>query len=382
MKLVVVVPDGMCDLRYPALDNRSPAEYAHTPGLDKIIGRGKVGMAQTMYKGLPLGSLVGLLGILGYNPSAYFPVGRSIFEAHALGLQLDAADVAFRCNIVRVNHKDVLTDFTAGQINATTARDYLSELQLLPPFEIHHDLSYRNVLIYRNCPITVTDLELFEPHENMGNPIHKIMPLYRNEPYTPLVELMLNSRRNDLMLWPWSASRARAFPPTPVKMCMVTALSFLYGMADMLGAKAIIPPGTTGYLGSNLTAKVDTLLEHMADMQVGLVHCNAPDEEAHVNNLQGKVQAIEDIDRQVISPLLNYLQEKGEPYRILICPDHYTCCNDGRHRDYPVPYVVAGFGITPNHTLSTYSEVEAGRQITTLVESHQLISMLLNKKSP
>ncbi len=377
MKLVIIIPDGMCDLRYAVLNNLSPVEYARTPGIDKIIRRGHVGRVRTMYDGLPLGSLVGLLGILGYDPRLLFPLGRSIFEAHALGLKLSSSDVAFRCNIVRVSDDDRLVDFTAGQIDEAAADQYLAELQLTSPFEIHHDLSYRNVLIYRDCPLAVTDIRLYEPHENVGNRLDEIRPRYKNEPFKQLIEIIQTSRRNGLMLWPWGASRARTFPQLGFSMCMITALSFLYGMAEMLGAYAIKPPGTTGYLGSNLEAKTATLIEQLAEVDVGLVHCNAPDEEAHINNLQGKVQAIEDIDRLVINPLLNHLDSMGEPYRILVCPDHYTCCGDGKHRSDPVPYAVAGYGITPNHSLSTYSEVDSVEQIEGIIESYQLISSLI-----
>lgn len=377
MKLVIVVPDGMCDWRYPALDNLSPVEYAHTPGIDKIIQRGKVGMVRTMYDDLPLGSLVGLLGILGYDPRQFFPLGRSIFEAHALGLQLESSDVAFRCNIIHVSDNDQLTDFTAGQISESLAAKYLERLDLPSSFELHHDLSYRNVLIYRGCPLSITDLHLYEPHENMGNPINEIMPRYKGEFFEPLVDMMLASRHNGLMLWPWGAGRTQTFPQLPFNMCMVTALSFLYGMAEMLGARAIIPPGTTGYLGSDLDAKFTALTECLSDVDVGLVHCNAPDEESHIYNLAGKVQAIEDIDRQVVNPLLDYLDALGEPYRILVCPDHYTCCEDGRHRSDLVAYTAAGYGIMPNHSLSTYSEVAISQETNEVLESYHLISSLL-----
>lgn len=377
MKLVIVVPDGMCDWRYPVLDNLSPVEYANTPGIDKIIRRGKVGMVRTMYDDLPLGSLVGLLGLLGYDPRQFFPLGRSIFEAHALGLKLESSDVAFRCNIVRVSNDGRLLDFTAGQIDETSAAGYLAKVTLPPSFEIHHDLSYRNVLIYRGCPLSVTDLHLHEPHENMGNPIEAIMPRYRNELFEPLIEIMFASQRDNLMLWPWGPSRARTFPQLPFKMCMVTALSFLYGMADRLGAQAVIPPGTTGYLDSDLGAKFTALVQNLSGVDIGVVHCNAPDEESHVNNLEGKIQAIEDIDRLVVSPLLDYFDARGEPYRILICPDHYTCCSDGKHHSDPVAYTVAGQGITPNHSLSTYSEVAIAEKINEVLESYQLIPTLL-----
>jgi 2,3-bisphosphoglycerate-independent phosphoglycerate mutase len=376
MKLVIVVPDGMCDIRYRALENLSPAEYAHTPALDNIVRRGRMGLVRTMRDGLPLGSLVGLLGILGYNPSHYFPLGRSIFEAHALGLSIDPADVVFRCNIVNVSQDDELVDFTAGQIDDEAALQYLSALQLPAQAELHHDLSYRNVLIFRNDPITVTDLKLHEPHEVVGRTIDGLMPHYRGQPFAPLQEIIRASRRNDRLLWPWGASRTREFPKFQFGICVVTALSFLFGLTEMLGGQAIMPAGATGFLGSDLGGKVAALTHALPDVDIGIIHCNAPDEEGHIRNLQGKVQAIEKIDRRVILPLVDYLAASGQPYRILICPDHYTCCQDGRHHGDPVPYVVAGYGINRNHNFSTYSEAESTENIIPVLESHRLIPTL------
>jgi 2,3-bisphosphoglycerate-independent phosphoglycerate mutase len=376
MKLVIIVPDGLCDIRYPALDNLSPVEYANTPALDNLVGRGQVGLVRTMYDGLPLGSLVGLLGLLGYDPRAYFPLGRSIFEARALGLKLAPGDVALRCNIVRASKDGRLVDFTAGHINDDSARKYLAECLLPANVELHHDLSYRNVLIFRDCPWSVSDLELVEPHDNVGSNIDQCLPCYRGQRFEPLAELMLASRRNGLMLWPWAASRMRTFPRLRLNTYVVTALSFLYGLTEMLGGHALIPAGATGFLGSDLSSKVKALSQALAEVDLAIVHCNAPDEEAHVNNLYGKVQAIEDIDRQVVRPLLAHLENAAEPCRILICPDHYTCCYDGKHHSNPVPYVVTGHGITASHSFSTYSEAEISNTKAQVLESYRLVTTL------
>jgi 2,3-bisphosphoglycerate-independent phosphoglycerate mutase len=378
MKLVIVVPDGLCDGRYSVLNHLSPVEYAQTPGLDALIRQGRVGLARTMVEGLPLGSLVGLLGLLGYDPRAYFPLGRAIFEAYSLGLELQPADMVWRCNIVRVGEDDRLLDFTAGQIDERSASHYLTGLSLVPPFELYHDLSYRNVLLYRNCPWTAGELLLYEPHQQMGRSLWEMLPHYQGQPCQPLIELMLASRRGGLMLWPWGGGRKRVFPPLPYRLGLVTALSFLEGLARLLGGRATRPAGTTGYLGSDLEAKRTALLAYLPEVDVALIHCNAPDEEAHVKNLAGKVQAIEDIDRLVLRPLLRELDEQGEPYRLLFCPDHYTCCQDGKHYPGPVPYVVAGTGLAQNHTLSRYSEVTITRQVKEVSEGYQVIGPLLN----
>ena len=381
MKLIIVVPDGMCDWRYPELGNVSPVEYANTPGIDKLVQRGRIGLAKTMHAGLPLGSLVGLLGIYGYPPPAYFPLGRSIFEARTLGIEVTPRDLVTRCNIVQISERGKLIDFTANQISDQEALAYLEGLDLPPGIEIYHDLSYRNVLVCRDCLMDETQFILYEPHENVGEPLETLLPFFQGKPHELFIDLMHHSRRRSprgyWMLWPWGQGRVRQFPPMPFRSMTITALSFLYGMAVSLGGAAVIPPGTTGYLGSDLEAKFKTVVQHLEEVDVCLVHCNAPDEEAHLNHLEGKVQAIEDIDRRIVSPLLQALDDRGEPYRMLLLPDHYTVCQTGRHLPDNVPYAVAGQGIEPNHPLQRYSETGILALEPPIVESHHLIPALL-----
>lgn len=378
MKLIIIIPDGMCDLRYEELGDKSPAEFAHTPGMDVMTQRGQIGLAKTMHEGLPLGSLVGIMGILGYYPPEYVPRGRSIFEAFTLGLQMNPNDLVTRCNIVRVNSNDILEDFTAGQISEEDAAAYLQNVEIPAIFNLYHDLSYRNVLMYHNCPLDDNELTLFEPHENMGVLFNKILPKYQNHPYQPFIDMILNSRKGDLMLWPWGAGRIRSFPPMKFRSLTVTALSFLYGMSTLLGGKAVIPPGTTGYRGSNFKAKLDAALAGLDDLDVCLIHCNAPDEEAHVHNVRGKAESIEQIDAQIIDPILNFLESYNEPCRVVILPDHYTVCATGKHLPDLVPYITFGSGIQPNHKLDKYSEEEITKLQPPILESHKLIEKHLN----
>src|SRR5512143_1278210 len=117
---------------------------------------------------------------------------------------------------------------------------------------------------------------------------------------------MQSSRRDGLLLWPWGAGRMRAFPPVQFRLLTVTALSFLHGMTLALGGRSIIPPGATGYRGSDLAGKLSVALDNFDRFDVFLIQCNAPDEEAHVHSFGGKAHACQDIDRQVIAPLLSF----------------------------------------------------------------------------
>ncbi len=179
----------------------------------------------------------------------------------------------------------------------------------------------------------------------MGDSVEEILPRFNGELYAPLVDLMLESRHNGLMLWPWGAGRIDDFPRMPFKSLTVTALSFLYGMATLLGGKAIIPEGSTGYRGSNLGNKLNAALAGLNEVDVCLIHCNAPDEEAHVHNLMGKVDAISEIDSQIVAPLLDYLKTYPEPCRVVLLADHYTVCATGKHLPDTVPYFIYGSSI-------------------------------------
>ncbi len=379
MKLIILIPDGMCDLQYEELGNMSPAEFASTPGMDEMVRRGSIGLAKTMYEGLPLGSLVGIMGIFGYFPPEYVPRGRSIFEAYALGLTTNPNDLVLRCNIVRVSSSGILEDFTASQITNEAALDYLKGVTIPSGYEIHHDNSYRNVMICRDFEADDTQLQLFEPHESMGLPIEDILPRFQGEIYKPMVDMIHQSKRDGLMLWPWGAGRIRNFPSMPYRNVTVTGLSFLYGMATALGGKAIIPEGATGYRGSNLKAKFESAVDHLDDVDVCLIHCNAPDEEAHVHNVTGKAKSIEEIDAQIVQPLLKFLETYPEPCRVILIPDHYTVSSSGKHLPDLVPYVTFGAGIHPNHSLNRYSETQIINSKPPIIDSHQLINLHLRR---
>src|SRR3954454_14823699 len=116
MKYVVFVPDGCADVRLPELDGRTPLEAARMPHLEKLAARGEVGRAQVIPDGLPPGSDVGNMAILGYDPARYH-TGRAPIEAAAMGVDLEPGQVAYRCNLVTLDDSTgTMVDFSAHHI--------------------------------------------------------------------------------------------------------------------------------------------------------------------------------------------------------------------------------------------------------------------------
>ena len=88
VKFIVLVPDDMADEPVVQLDNKTPLEAAKTPNMDFLAKFGLSGMVQTIPNGLPPGSDVGNLALMGYDPTVNFS-GRAPLEAANLGVLLD-----------------------------------------------------------------------------------------------------------------------------------------------------------------------------------------------------------------------------------------------------------------------------------------------------
>src|SRR5436305_7870309 len=97
------------------------------PTLDALAARGEVGRAAVIPPGLPPGSDVGNMSIIGYDPAAYH-TGRAPIEAAALGLKLRSDQVAYRCNLVTVGDDGTMLDFAGGHPPSDVAAELTAAL--------------------------------------------------------------------------------------------------------------------------------------------------------------------------------------------------------------------------------------------------------------
>ena len=104
MRYVVCIPDGAADEPLDELGGRTPLEAAAMPNLARLAAAGEVGRAATIPEGMPPGSDVGNMAILGYDPARYH-TGRAPIEAAAMGVDLQPGQVAYRCNLVTLDDR-------------------------------------------------------------------------------------------------------------------------------------------------------------------------------------------------------------------------------------------------------------------------------------
>ena len=379
MKYIIIIPDGMADFPIPELGNKTPMEYAYIPNMHYLAKNGVVGKMQTSFENLPVGSIVANMSILGFNPYKYYPNGRASFEALAQGISLNEKDIAFRCNLISLDDKGKITDFTADNISDGNAKNIVSHYKTNNKnIKIFPGQSYRNILIYRNANVKSEEIKTFEPHMNVGENYEEKLPEGKSENSTliakELTEQIQQSKiqleklnkyhktKGD-MFWIWSPSSAPTLPNFfdryKITGTIVAAMDFLKGIGVSSNMNFEDIPDTNGYLDTNYDNKLKYAIKALETDDFVYIHINAPDEEGHSKNAKNKVKAIENIDNKIVAPLMLHLREKYEDnFRIAIMPDHYTAVKDGKHYDFDVPFLIYGKNITTDSS-TEFTEKEA-----------------------
>ena len=148
MKYVIIIPDGAADKPLEALNGKTPFEAARKPNTDRITQIGRQGTANTTPAGMPCGSDVCSMSLLGYDPKKYHK-GRAPLEAQALGLDITNKDWIFRLNLVTVIDGK-MQDHSAGHISSQEGRRLLADFAArvnLPGVMLYPGVSYRNIMI-------------------------------------------------------------------------------------------------------------------------------------------------------------------------------------------------------------------------------------------
>ncbi len=371
MKTVMIIIDGVGDEPIPELGGRTPLEAALIPNIQYIASRGQIGRIRTTFPGFPIESMVCIMGLLGYEPEKYYPCGRASFEAMAKGIPLGEKDLILRCNTITADlQRQVITDFTAGLISDSDARELITQIKLPHDnWELYPGQSYRNILIIRNAGIDPRTVKCFEPHMHIGQSVKDLLPrsddpatrplagevaAFLLDTQTQIAKMKLPENCAANMLWVWSPSKKPVWPTfleqTGKKAAVVCGLDFLHGIAMAAGIHFDVIPGATGYIDTNYKAKAEYTLRYLEHYDFVLTHINATDEEAHQHSFRGKIDAIEKIDRHIVGPILHELIKKhGSSFRIIVCGDHMTRCSDGKHTDAPVPFALFGNDIEECH---------------------------------
>ena len=356
-KYIVLVGDGMGDYPLETLGGKTPLEAAHTPNMDFIASNGVLGLVETVPDGMPPGSDIANMNLLGFDPKKYH-TGRGPIEAASLGIKVNPEDIIFRCNLVSLVEKEsaiFMEDYSAGHISSEEAKKLILTLNKYlgsERFHFYPGVSYRHILVWHNGKNEFTTIP---PHEIPGQEVTD----YLNNLPSEIRELVINAKKILVnhpvnqqrvkegkkmanSIWPWGQGRMTNMPSFKerfgLKGGVISAVDLIKGIGILAGLKVINVPGATGYFDTNYKGKVQYALDALKELDFVYVHVEAPDEAGHEGNLAEKIKAIEAFDQQVVGSVLN--AAKRENIKVMVTMDHYTPVAVRTHIGEPVPFAI------------------------------------------
>jgi 2,3-bisphosphoglycerate-independent phosphoglycerate mutase len=354
MKYLVFVPDGCADVALPELDGRTPLEAAHMPHVAALAARGEVGRAAVIPPGLPPGSDVGNMAILGFDP-ARFHTGRAPIEAAAMGVELAPDEVAYRCNLVTLSDGDppVMVDFAAGHPTNAQSHPIVAALDAAlgngrDGVRFHPGVEYRHLCV---APRSWADADCTPPHDLTGQPA-----VFPTGAASPRLRALMDASRDVVravardvgsqatQIWLWGQGIKPELPSFEatygVAGRMSSAVDLVQGLGVLSGIEVVDVPGATAGFDNDYAAQRDACLRSLRDRDLFVLHVEATDEAGHQGLADVKVDALERWDADIIGPIVAALDAGGERYRILLLPDHATPCTIKTHTPDPVPYLL------------------------------------------
>ena len=319
------------------------------PTLARLAARGEVGRADVIPPGMPPGSDVGNMSILGYDP-ARFHTGRAPIEAAALGLRLPPDRVAYRCNLSTVGDDGTMVDFAGGHPTTDQAVEVIRALDAQlgagagADIEFHPGVQYRHILV---APADWADADCTPPHDLSDKPV-----VWPTGPAAAKLQAVMDASRDIVgsfgvaanQVWLWGQGFQPQMPSftdtTGCQAGLVTAVDLIRGLGVLTGIDVVEVPGATGWFDTDYEGKRDAALAALdGGADLFLIHVEATDEAGHAGNLEEKVKALEAWDRRILGDLVAGLDAMG-PWRMLLLPDHPTPVELKTHTTDSVPYLL------------------------------------------
>ena len=399
MKYIVVLSDGMSDFPVESLGGKTPMEFANIPNMDKLCQNGETGLLQTVPETLPPGSDVANLAVFGYDPFVYY-TGRSPLEAASIGVPLDDSDMTYRANLVTLSddmdyENKTMVDYSAGEISTEEARALISEVNKAlktNDYEFFGGISYRHLLVWHNMD---EEFPLTPPHDISDKKITEYLPtnsvilelmkksydILKNHPIN--LERIKNGKNPANSIWIWGAGKKpqlKLFAELYGKSgAVISAVDLIRGIGICVGLKVIEVPGTCGTIETNFDGEAQAAIKALLKDNLDFVylHIEAPDEAGHQGKPNDKVKALELIDKKMVGPIVDALNNAGEDFRLLITPDHATPLVLRTHTRDAVPYVLYDSRNNANGSGMTYTESHAKDSGNFIENGYKIMGKLL-----
>ena len=379
----------MADHQVASLGNKTLLQYARPEYMNRLAREGRTGRLVTVPEGFPPGSEVANTAILGYDLNKVYE-GRGPLEAASIGYEMADDDMAIRCNIITLEDGKIIThnggnletqdaDVLIKYLNETLAKP-INEREGCERVKFITGIQYRHLLVIKGGNKHIV---CAPPHDHPNEPwrpllvkaeipeaqetadlinelILKSQELLAKHPYN--IAKAAKGERQANSIWPWSGGYRPSMEtlmqqyPQIKSGAVISAVDLIQGIGKYAGLRIIKVPGATGLANTNYEGKAQAAIDALKKEDFVFVHVEATDEAGHDGDIDLKLKAIDYLDKRLIKPILEAIEQMDEPVCVAILPDHPTPVELRIHVKEPVPFIIWHKGITPDE-VQYYDEV-------------------------
>ena len=389
MKHIIILGDGMADHQVASLGNKTLLQYARPEYMNRLAREGRTGRLVTVPEGFPPGSEVANTAILGYDLNKVYE-GRGPLEAASIGYEMADDDMAIRCNIITLEDGKIIThnggnletqdaDVLIKYLNETLAKP-INEREGCERVKFITGIQYRHLLVIKGGNKHIV---CAPPHDHPNEPWRPLLVKAEipeaQETADLINELILRSQellaqhpyniakaakgeRQANSIWPWSGGYRPSMEtlmqqyPQIKSGAVISAVDLIQGIGKYAGLRIIKVPGATGLANTNYEGKAQAAIDALKKDDFVFVHVEATDEAGHDGDIDLKLKAIDYLDKRLIKPILEAIEQMDDPVCVAILPDHPTPVELRIHVKEPVPFIIWHKGITPDE-VQYYDEV-------------------------
>ena len=424
MKHIIILGDGMADHKVASLGDKTLLQYARPEYMNRLAREGRCGRLVTVPEGFPPGSEVANTAILGYDLNKVYE-GRGPLEAASIGYEMQDDDFAIRCNIITIDDGKIITH-NGGNLETDDARiliDYLNEHLGNDRVKFICGIQYRHLLVIKGGNKNIV---CAPPHDHPNEEWRSLLPTpshcnatlctFRSEKgrgssnaensrLTPqetadlINDLILKSQellakhpfnlakaakgeRQANSIWPWSGgyrpcmqTLMQQYPQIKLG-AVISAVDLIQGIGKYAGLRIIKVPGATGLANTNYEGKAQAAIDALKTDDFVFVHVEATDEAGHDGDIELKLKAIDYLDKRLIKPILEAIEQMDEPVCIAVLPDHPTPVELRIHVNEPVPFIIWHRGIEAD-AVQQYDEVSCVSGSYGLLRLNEFINELM-----
>jgi 2,3-bisphosphoglycerate-independent phosphoglycerate mutase len=218
-------------------------------------------------------------------------------------------------------------------------------IECAPPHD-HPNEPWRPLLVKAQIP------EAQETADLINDLILRSQELLAKHPYN--MAKAAKGERQANSIWPWSGGYRPSMQtlmaqyPQIQRGAVISAVDLIQGIGKYAGLRIIKVPGATGLANTNYEGKAQAAIDALKTDDFVFVHVEATDEAGHDGDLDLKLRAIDYLDKRLIKPILEAINEMQEDVCVAVLPDHPTPVEMRIHVNEPVPFIIWHKGIEPD----------------------------------